>query len=587
MNGKKIWIFALIFLVFAIDSYAVPDFIIENKTSSLFIVNGTTGNIFMAPSFGNVGIGTTSSGNKLTVVGNINSTRSVYAGDTTINSTGIIFPDQSVQSTAVSATIGGGWTDDGSVVRLGAPTDFVGIGTSNPSEKLYVVGNGTFTADVVVGGNLIAIDSGGGSGSALLVWSDDGTVVRLISSTDLVGIGTTNPLATLHVNGSGANGGFIVTNGSGYTAFFVNSTSGNVGIGTTNPAYPLVIQTSGTGTTVNSNIVARLQANGAGYASTLQFSDNVVWDASITMINGSLNFLVPGFGIVPSFIIKATTGNVGINTTAPAQTLTVAGTLNVTPAGYGLTPSLFVTSSGKVGIGTAKPLDILEVAGAGAGISFNNTQVVDGKKWRIVTSTNDLRFTESGVVDTITLQAGGNVGIGTTAPAEKLVVIGNANVSGTLNVSGRIAFANLASCTGDIESDANGVLSCGTDVGSSGGNVNTTYLNVSKTVLLATDGVSNVGIGTTNPAYRLTIENGTSTGNTLNVSNILFVNGSAGYVGIGTTSPGAKFQVNSDATVARWVADTGTNSIYERWVNTGGNFFVGRDSSAGTAIGTA
>lgn len=143
MNGKKIWIFALIFLVFAIDSYAVPDFIIENKTSSLFIVNGTTGNIFMAPSFGNVGIGTTSSGNKLTVVGNINSTRSVYAGDTTINSTGIIFPDQSVQSTAVSATIGGGWTDDGSVVRLGAPTDFVGIGTSNPSEKLYVVGNGT------------------------------------------------------------------------------------------------------------------------------------------------------------------------------------------------------------------------------------------------------------------------------------------------------------------------------------------------------------------------------------------------------------------------------------------------------------
>mgnify|MGYP001558266315 CR=1 FL=1 len=587
MNGKKIWIFALIFLVFAIDSYAVPDFIIENKTSSLFIVNGTTGNIFMAPSFGNVGIGTTSSGNKLTVVGNINSTRSVYAGDTTINSTGIIFPDQSVQSTAVSATIGGGWTDDGSVVRLGAPTDFVGIGTSNPSEKLYVVGNGTFTADVVVGGNLIAIDSGGGSGSALLGWADDGTVVRLISSTDLVGIGTTNPLATLHVNGSGANGGFIVTNGSGYTAFFVNSTSGNVGIGTTNPAYPLVIQTSGTGTTVNSNIVARLQANGAGYASTLQFSDNVVWDASITMINGSLNFLVPGFGIVPSFIIKATTGNVGINTTAPAQTLTVAGTLNVTPAGYGLTPSLFVTSSGKVGIGTAKPLDILEVAGAGAGISFNNTQVVDGKKWRIVTSTNDLRFTEAGVVDTITLQAGGNVGIGTTAPAEKLVVIGNANVSGTLNVSGRIAFANLASCTGDIESDANGVLSCGTDVGSSGGNVNTTYLNVSKTVLLATDGVSNVGIGTTNPAYRLTIENGTSTGNTLNVSNILFVNGSAGYVGIGTTSPGAKFQVNSDATVARWVADTGTNSIYERWVNTGGNFFVGRDSSAGTAIGTA
>lgn len=33
--------------------YAAQDFIIENKTSALFIVNGTTGNIIMAPSFGN------------------------------------------------------------------------------------------------------------------------------------------------------------------------------------------------------------------------------------------------------------------------------------------------------------------------------------------------------------------------------------------------------------------------------------------------------------------------------------------------------------------------------------------------------
>ena len=32
----------------------------------------------------------------------------------------------------------------------------------------------------------------------------------------------------------------------------------------------------------------------------------------------------------------------------------------------------------------------------------------------------------------------GNVGIGTLNPSEKLVVIGNVNVSGTLNVSGRV-----------------------------------------------------------------------------------------------------------------------------------------------------
>ena len=54
------------------------------------------------------------------------------------------------------------------------------------------------------------------------------------------------------------------------------------------------------------------------------------------------------------------------------------------------------------------------------------------------------------------------VGIGTSSPAEKLVVIGSVNVSGTLNVSGRITFPNLASCD-TIDTDADGVLSCGTD----------------------------------------------------------------------------------------------------------------------------
>jgi len=62
------------------------------------------------------------------------------------------------------------------------------------------------------------------------------------------------------------------------------------------------------------------------------------------------------------------------------------------------------------------------------------------------------------------------VGIGTTSPEEKLVVIGNVNISGTLNVSGRVAFPNLASCD-TIDTDAKGVLSCGSDDSTSGGSV--------------------------------------------------------------------------------------------------------------------
>ncbi|UCB52184.1 MAG: hypothetical protein JSV10_09390 [Candidatus Zixiibacteriota bacterium] len=42
---------------------------------------------------------------------------------------------------AVSAAAGGGWTDDGSVVRLSSSSDKVGIGLSNPNRKLYVAEN--------------------------------------------------------------------------------------------------------------------------------------------------------------------------------------------------------------------------------------------------------------------------------------------------------------------------------------------------------------------------------------------------------------------------------------------------------------
>ncbi|MBI2207973.1 FG-GAP repeat protein, partial [Candidatus Woesearchaeota archaeon] len=111
----------------------------------------------------------------------------------------------------------------------------------------------------------------------------------------------------------------------------------------------------------------------------------------------------------------------------------------------------------------------------------------------------------------------GNVGIGTTSPNEKLVVIGNVNISGTLNVSGRVSFSNLASCTGDIESDANGVLSCGTDVGSSG-TVNSTAWNRTGTnVVLANQG-DKVGIGTTTPNTTLTIAGNVSPAFSFNYS---------------------------------------------------------------------
>jgi hypothetical protein len=54
---------------------------------------------------------------------------------------GIQFPDGTVQTTAAMSGTPSGWTDDGTRVRLTTSTDSVGIGTASPTERLDVSGN--------------------------------------------------------------------------------------------------------------------------------------------------------------------------------------------------------------------------------------------------------------------------------------------------------------------------------------------------------------------------------------------------------------------------------------------------------------
>ncbi len=82
---------------------------------------------------GNVGIGTTSPAQKLSVAGIIEST-----------SGGIKFPDGTTQGTAAT---GGLWSSSGSNIYYN--TGNVGIGTVSPSEKLDVVGNIELTGTVI------------------------------------------------------------------------------------------------------------------------------------------------------------------------------------------------------------------------------------------------------------------------------------------------------------------------------------------------------------------------------------------------------------------------------------------------------
>src|SRR3989338_4819668 len=152
------------------------------------------------------GINTTSPGSALHIIGTFNATPAASAASTSlfVNATGGAFYKNGEVCTAENsfcANTGNGWADDGSIVRLVTQSDFVGIGTSNPSEKLYVSGNGTYTGDLVLGGDLL-FTGGQGSGANSLGWVDDGTKVRLATASDSVGIGTASPNEKLVVIGN-------------------------------------------------------------------------------------------------------------------------------------------------------------------------------------------------------------------------------------------------------------------------------------------------------------------------------------------------------------------------------------------------
>ncbi|MBI3035370.1 hypothetical protein HYY71_03535, partial [Candidatus Woesearchaeota archaeon] len=126
-----------------------------------------------------VGIGTTTPNDILEIVGNVRISGSLNASSinaTNINVTSLILGWTNLTSypSACSAgqfvtqvgdaltcdtpapASGGGWTDDGSVVRLTTATDLVGIGTTTPDNLLTILGN-ELTANAIL--HLNASDS--------------------------------------------------------------------------------------------------------------------------------------------------------------------------------------------------------------------------------------------------------------------------------------------------------------------------------------------------------------------------------------------------------------------------------------------
>jgi hypothetical protein len=154
----------------------------------------------------------------------------------------------------------------------------------------------------------------------------------------------------------------------------------------------------------------------------------------------------------------------------------------------GTTARLSITKDGNVGIGTASADRSLTVQGV-AGTYLNVKADIgvhevllgaDVNGGIVSTMTNhDLQLRAGGNVTRMTIQAGGNVGIGTTDPTLKL------DIQGDFGGDGPTTLHLFASRIGDVGA---GILFL-----RSGGGV------------VAFDGPDNIGIGTSNPGFKLDV----------------------------------------------------------------------------------
>jgi hypothetical protein len=177
-----------------------------------------------------------------------------------------------------------------------------------------------------------------------------------------------------------------------------------------------------------------------------------------------------------------------------------------------LADALFVQGSdGNVGIGTSVPANDLQVGSIGStGYGNNHIAFGDGTDaaafWQGDVATqfytsNAWRFHVNGTTHAMTIDAGGNVGIGADSPNAELEVRGGSGAGMRFSVDGQ-TYYHVVRSNGDG-------LYLGADDGNTGGTGADIRFNVEGSEHMRIKAGGNVGIGTTDPQAGLHVESST------------------------------------------------------------------------------
>ena len=384
----------------------------------------TIGNSIIYDDGTDIGISTSAPTHKLHVNGDARVGTNLAVGNTFGNkgtNQGINFesPSTALQTARVDADAFrfyfGGSGGAGEVFRI-LEGGNVGIGTTSPVAALNIGNNGNIRID------------GNGSGNGIFASSNGSNNTFSFTRQDGVNVGD---LSISGYSGVGITGGRSTSPATSAYSLYVQA-NGNVGIGTTSPSAKLQV---GDGTfDANARVLHSdsTYTEMRGYGIVTNRTNNYYRPTadktqilSIGNDGNTWNYITHNanyhtFGTDLNEWMRITnTGNVGIGTTSPGNKLSI-----VTGAGQDDTIPSLGSNGGKFSLLNNGGLYGLLAGVLGNGNSFLQTQRVDST----ATAYNMLLNPN-----------GGNVGIGTTSPSQKLHVNGNARVTGAYYDSGNSA----------------------------------------------------------------------------------------------------------------------------------------------------